>query len=152
MAKKILIATYSLSGTTQRVADQLAQLVDADQYRIEVPAGTFPNSMSAVNDVALKQIADKNWPQLADETPDLSAYDLIIVGSPVWSGYPATPVHTFLDQVQAAGFKGQLASFYTDMGSKGNYEGYFKQWAGQIPVAAFNENGRNLSSWVKQLQ
>lgn len=153
MTKKILIATYSLTGTTQRDADQLAQLLnDADQYRIDVPSGTFPNGMYAVNDVALKQIDDNDWPQLSDKLPDLSDYDLVIVASPVWSGYPATPVHTFLDQLQAANFKGQLASLYTDMGSKGDYEAHFKQWAGQLPVVSFNENGQGMSSWVKQLQ
>lgn len=108
--------------------------------------------MYAVNDVALKQIDDNDWPSLTNKLPDVSAYDLILVGSPVWSGYPATPVHTFLAQLQQAGFKGQLASFYTDMGSKGDYENHFKQWAGQIPVVAFNENGQQLSSWVQKLQ
>ena len=54
--------------------------------------------MYAVNDVALKQIDDNDWPSLTNKLPDVSAYDLILVGSPVWSGYPATPVHTFLAQ------------------------------------------------------
>ena len=47
-------------------------------------------------------------------------YDLILVGSPVWCGAPATPVHTFLKGVQ--GYQGGVATFYTDAGSAGDYE------------------------------
>ena len=52
-------------------------------------------------------------------------YDLILVGSPVWRGAPATLVHTFLKGVQ--GYQGGVATFYTDAGSAGDYEKNFKQ-------------------------
>ena len=35
--------------------------------------------------------------------------------------------HTFLDKIQ--GFKGKVATFYTDAGTVGNYEQVFKEWA-----------------------
>ena len=43
--KKVLIATYSQSGRTRAVADQLASLIsNADQYMINVEDGTFSNA------------------------------------------------------------------------------------------------------------
>ncbi|WP_239459541.1 hypothetical protein [Limosilactobacillus coleohominis] len=53
--KKVLIATYSQSGRTQAVADQLANLIDsADQYQIAVSDGTFSNDMYETDAIATK--------------------------------------------------------------------------------------------------
>lgn len=150
MAGKVLIATYSWSGTTQRAADQLAQgLPNADQYKIDVPAGTFSSDMYQTDDIAKKQIADNNYPQLVNQLPDLSQYDLVLVGSPVWSGKPASPIHTFLAQIQD--YQGKLATFYTDVGSAGDYEKVFGDWAGKLTVAGSHEGASGLVEWAKQL-
>ncbi|AOY85860.1 flavodoxin [Limosilactobacillus fermentum] len=47
MEKKILIATYSWSGHTKRLADQIAKLLPgADQYQIAVPVKQFLNQLT----------------------------------------------------------------------------------------------------------
>ncbi|AUO27781.1 flavodoxin [Limosilactobacillus fermentum] len=47
MEKKILIATYSWSGHTKRLADQIAKLLSgADQYQIAVPVKQFLNQLT----------------------------------------------------------------------------------------------------------
>lgn len=150
MAKKVLIATYSFSGTTKRAADQLAKaLSNADQYEIEVPQGTFSPDMYETSDIAKKQIADGNYPSLVNSLPDLSQYDLVLVGSPVWSGQPATPIHTFLSQIQD--YQGQVATFYTDAGSAGDYEQVFNDWAGGLNVTSAHEGSNGLTEWAQQL-
>lgn len=147
MAKKVLIATYSQSGTTQRVADQLANLLsNSDQFKITVPEGTFSPDMFKTSDIAKQQIADQNYPALKQPVPDVSQYDLILVGSPVWSGGPATPVHTFLSQIK--GYQGQIAPFYTDAGTPGNYEQVFKEWADGLKVLPGHEGTSGLQGWV----
>lgn len=52
MEKKILIATYSWSGYTKHLANQITKLLPgADQYQIAVPAGTYDlTDMSATSD------------------------------------------------------------------------------------------------------
>lgn len=150
MAKKVLIATYSWSGNTQKAADRLAQLIpDADQFKIEVPDKTFSQDMFATSDIAKKQIAAGNYPQLTQPVGDVSQYDLILVGSPVWSASPATPIHTFLQAIK--GFNGQVASFYTDAGTPGAYDQNFKKWAAGLNYLGAHSGSRGVEQWVKSL-
>lgn len=147
MVGKVLIATYSQTGNTKRVADQLKNLIPgADTFEIKVPAGTFPNDMFATNDVAKEQIASGNYPELVGAVPDFSQYDLVLVGSPVWSAAPATPVHTFLEKL--AGFGGKVSTFYTDAGTPGAYE---QVWASGLNVLPGHAGGSNLQQWVDKL-
>lgn len=148
---KVLIATYSWSGQTQRVADQLSQLLPAaDTYQITVSAGTFSSDMFETDAIATKQVNAGEFPQLKGAVPDLTQYDLILVGSPVWHGRPATPVHTFLEQLK--GFDGKVASFYTDAGNAGDYEQVFKQWAGDLTVLPAHRGANGLAQWLQQLK
>lgn len=149
MASKVLIAFYSQTGRTRQAAAELGKLIpDADLSEIKVPANTFPDDMFATNDVAKQQIANNDYPQLFGHRPDFSKYDLVLVGSPVWSGAPATPIHTFLQEM--AGYTGQVASFYTDAGTPGNYDRVFKQWAGSLNVLPSHSSSQ-LAAWVATL-
>lgn len=150
MSKKVLIATYSWSGTTQRVADELAKLlVDADQFKIDVPKGTFPTDMFQANDVAENQIKQGNFPALFQKIPAVDQYDAILVGSPVWSGHPATPIYTFLQVIK--GFKGIVAPFYTDAGTAGDFEKAFQSWGQGLNIKAGHEGGSQLDAWLTTL-
>lgn len=71
--------------------------------------------MYATSDRAKNQLATGELPPLANPIPELDQYDLILVGSPVWSGQPAVPVKQFLNQL--TNFAGHLAPFYTDAGA-----------------------------------
>lgn len=70
--------------------------------------------MYATSDRAKNQLATGELPPLANPIPELDQYNLILVGSPVWSGQPAVPVKQFLNQL--TNFAGHLAPFYTDAG------------------------------------
>lgn len=147
---KVLIATYSQTGRTQRVADQLAKLVkDADQFQIRVAANIFSDDMFKTDAIATKQIETGAFPKLADSVGTVTDYDLILVGSPVWRGAPATPIHTFLKAIQD--FQGKVATFYTDAGTVGEYERNFKNWAGKLNVVGSHEGSQNLAQWVQEL-
>ena len=147
---KVLIATYSWSGRTAQVAQEIAQSLDnADTYKIDVAPNTFDSDMFKTDAIATGQIKNNRYPALTTPVPDVSQYDLILVGSPVWRGAPATPVHTFLDQIQ--GFSGKVAPFYTDAGTANGFEDTFKQWAGKLNVLPGHEGSNNLAAWVKEL-
>jgi flavodoxin len=148
--KKVLIATYSWSGRAAQVADKLTQLLDnADNYKIDVAPNTFDQDMFKTDQIATAQIKSNQYPELTNLVPDVSQYDLILIGSPVWRGAPATPVHTFLDQIQ--GYTGKIASFYTDAGSANDYEETFKQWAGDLNVLPAHEGTNDLKAWLQEL-
>lgn len=148
---EILIADYSWSGKTRRVADQLMDLLPgAGRYELTVPAGTFPTDMYATDAVATKQITDHAYPSLTTPLPELTNYRLILVGSPVWHGRPATPVHSFLQTL--TGFTGMVASFFTGAGDQGDYDAVFHQWApAGLTIGPSHENGANLSAWLTEL-
>ena len=81
---------------------------------------------------AKHQVASGNLPHLTTVIPDLTGYETILVGGPVWSAAPSTPVLSFLKQVQ--GSRAVFRPFYTDAGTPGAYEQAFKQAAGQLQV------------------
>ncbi|MDN5989756.1 MAG: transcriptional regulator, partial [Lactobacillus sp.] len=79
---------------------------------------------------------------------DFNKYDLILIGSPVWSGYPVTPIKTLLDQMQ--GYNGEVASFYTSAGANRKaYVNHFKEWANDLNVVDVAENDSKIDEWVK---
>lgn len=147
---KVLIATYSWSGRTQSVAQKLEQVIgNADMYKIEVPDNTFDADMYKTDKIATAQIQNNQYPKLVNEIPNTDQYDLILVGSPVWRGAPATPVHTFLEKIQ--NYSGKVATFYTDAGMANGYEETFKQWAGKLNVLGSHEGSNDLEAWIKGL-
>lgn len=155
---KTLIVYYSWSGHTAEFAKQLQRLLPtADCVELKVPADTFSDDMYAVSDTAKQQMQTGHLPALTQTLPALTAYDLILVGGPVWSGSPATPVLSFLATVKTG--QTLLAPFYTAASDPGNYEQAFQQAAKPRPTAT----GLGLAShqvktaqgqmqqWLKQL-
>jgi len=132
MPTKVLIVAYSWSGNTAKMAAALQRVTGATQVELTVPAGTFPQDMYATSDVANQQLASGNLPRLTSKLPDLTQFDTILVGGPVWSGKVATPVRSLLGQLTA--YTGTLAPFYTDAGTPGDYEADFAGLAPQANV------------------
>lgn len=131
---KQLIVYYSWSGNTAALAQQLQQLTQADVVEITVPEGTFSTDMYATSDIAKAQLKAGNLPALTGMLPDFKQYDEILVGGPVWSGAPSTPVLAFLQRLNDSGNQSRLAPFYTHAGVAGEYESAFKQAAGSLTV------------------
>lgn len=152
--KNILIAYYSWSGHTDALAAQLQAFTQADTYKIEVPADTFSTDMYATSDEAKAQRQSGQLPTLTKPIPDVTHYDVILVGGPVWSGALSTPVLSFLTVLPET--SAILAPFYTDAGSAGNYETDFKRAAGFHLVAPGLESAHprvastQLQRWLEQ--
>lgn len=146
---KTLVAYYSWSGTTKNLAERIhQQLPNSDLLEIKVPKGTFSSDMYQTDSIAKKQRKDGNLPDLINAMPDFSQYDNILVGGPVWSYYPSTPVLAFLTKLD--NFAGKVAPFYTSVGNNGNYEQIFANENKNLNVVVGNDNGHNLAAWLKQ--
>lgn len=88
MGLKVLIAYYSWLGNTKKLADLIAGTIPVNtELELRVPEGTFNNDMYQTFD-----IAEKQYPTIQNLDLDPNQYDLILVGSPVWGGIPATPI------------------------------------------------------------
>ena len=90
MANKILIAWYSHSGNTQRVAKELAAVTGGDLCPIE-PVTPYPPTYQQVLAQSEKEIKAGFCPELKAFAFDLLNYDVIFVGTPNWYGTIAPP-------------------------------------------------------------
>ncbi len=94
--KKVLIAYYSYSGNTKAVAERIQAATGGDIFEI-VPKNDYPKNYNAVVEQAKKEKADNFKPELKSSI-DVSKYDLIFIGSPVWWYTMAPPVMTFISE------------------------------------------------------
>ena len=115
---KKLVAYFSANGITGRAARQLADAAKADIYEIrpEKPYSaadldwTDRNSRSSVE---MKDVSMR--PAIAGSLPDLSAYDAIYIGFPIWWGVAPRIINTFIEGCDLRGKK--IAIFATSGGS-----------------------------------
>lgn len=91
---KCLILYYSRSGNTKMVAEQLAQLLKCDISEIKET-----NTKKGIFEVLriTKDAFFKKSPSIQPVSVDPQNYDLVIIGTPVWSGV-AAPMRTYLQQ------------------------------------------------------
>ena len=104
--KKSLVAYFSTSGTTAKVAKTLAKAAQADLYEIR-PA--IPYTQADLNWMDRKsrssvEMQDKAFrPALADTDAGIADYDVIFVGFPIWWYVAPTIIHTFLESYDFSG-------------------------------------------------
>lgn len=117
MSKK-LVAYFSATGTTARVADMLADAIGANLYEIE-PA--VPYTQADLNWMDKKsrssvEMSDKSFrPAIIDKDANIAEYDVIFVGFPIWWYVAPTIINTFLEKYDFSGKK--IVLFATSGGS-----------------------------------
>ena len=114
---KTLIVYYSYSGTTERVAEHLRDLTGGTLYALEL-AEPYTGSDNDVSDRVFAERGDGKMPELTGTLPDVSAYDRILIGTPVWNNSMANPVLSYLQQTD---FDGKVvAPFWTYITNQGS--------------------------------
>ena len=86
MAKK-LVAYFSASGVTAKVADMLADAVGADIYEIrpETPYTKADLNWMDKKSRSTIEMNDKAFrPAIADKDAEIDQYDTIFIGFPIW--------------------------------------------------------------------
>lgn len=104
-----------VKGNTEVVAEYICDIMSADMFRIETK-NEYPNDYNECTDVA-KQEKTKDVRPTLKKLPagDLSEYDVIFIGGPVWWGTYPMAVFTFLERYD---FKGKIIMpFVTHEGS-----------------------------------
>jgi flavodoxin len=103
-ANKVLVIYYSLTGNTKSIAEMIRRKTGGDVFEIET-VRNYPAEYSATTEEAKRELETGDLPALKKKPPDMSSYDLILVGSPVWWYTVSTPVMSFLRQADFAGRK-----------------------------------------------
>lgn len=116
---KVLVAYFSASGVTAKTAKNLAKAANADLYEI-TPAKSYTNDdLNWQNKKSRSSIemADKAFrPSLADTNADISKYDTILLGFPIWWYVAPTIVNTFLESHD---FSGKTIILFATSGGSG---------------------------------
>jgi flavodoxin len=117
MAKE-LVAYFSASGTTARVAKDLAAAIGADLFEI-APKEPYTradlnwNNKSSRSSVEMGDEASR--PAIASTVADMDAYDVVYVGFPVWWYVEPRIIDTFLESYDFSGK--MIVPFATSGGS-----------------------------------
>ena len=92
--KKVLVAYYSYSGNTKKVAEKIKNITNGDIFEI-VPKKAYSKNYDEVVALAREEKQKDVKPELVDNG-NVKEYDIIFVGTPVWWYTMASPVRTFL--------------------------------------------------------
>lgn len=130
---KTLVVYFSLSGHTRQVASEIATRCGADLEAIrehQDRSGAWGYLRSAWQ--AMLRAA----PPIKPAARDPAGYELVIIGTPIWSFHLAPPVRSYAQQY-ARHFK-QVAFFCTEGGS-GDQRAFdeLSRICGKTPVATF---------------
>lgn len=118
MSKK-LVAYFSASGVTAKVADLLADAVGADIHEIrpKVPYTKADlNWMDKKSRSSIEMADKKIRPEIAESNVRIEDYDVIFLGFPIWWYVAPTIINTFLEKYDFSGKK--IVLFATSGGSK----------------------------------
>jgi len=145
---KTAVIFYSLDGNCAYAAEEIKSLLNADLIRLHTKD---EKERSGISKFFWSCGAMFSRPQLKPYSFDPSAYDLIILGAPVWAASPASPVKTFISKAGITGKK--TALFVCHAGGKGKALEKFKALlAGNdiISVIDFLNPARNSGENVKR--
>ena len=115
---KTLVAYFSASGVTKKRAEALAEAAGADLYEIkpEVPYTKADLDWMDKNSRSSVEMTDKSIrPALLEKDADITAYDTVYIGFPIWWYVAPTIINTFLEAYDFSGKK--IVVFATSGGS-----------------------------------
>ncbi|MDD3586724.1 MAG: flavodoxin [Thermoguttaceae bacterium] len=106
MSRKALVACFSCSGITKKVATKLAGVAKADFFEIapEVPYTPADLNWQNQNSRSSVEMRDaKSRPALVGKVENMSDYDIVFLGFPIWWYVAPTIINTFLESYDFAG-------------------------------------------------
>lgn len=154
---KALVAYFSASGTTARLAKRLAEGIGADTFEIEpeVPYTAADLDWTNQNSRSSIEMTDRtSRPAIATATPELAAYDVVFVGFPVWWYREPSIIDTFMESADFAGKT--VVPFATSgssqIGDSGENMAALAPGATVVAGKRFDANasGKELAAWASR--
>lgn len=99
---KILIAYYSWGGETKKAAAKIAKAVNADMVCIQ-PKKAYSKDYDAVVEAAQRELNRNARLAIATKIANMSQYDTVLVGYPIWWGDAPMLIRTFLEKHDLSG-------------------------------------------------
>lgn len=104
--RKILVAYFSASGITAKLAGHLATAIEADLHEIqpEVPYTQADLDWMNKKSRSSVEMQDKSFrPAIANKVQNMEQYDTIFIAFPIWWYVAPTIVNSFLEQYDLTG-------------------------------------------------
>ena len=103
---KALVAYFSASGSTGRVARTIAEVTGGELFEIKPeteykPADLNWNDPKSRSSVEMND--EKSRPAIAGKVADMAQYDTVFVGFPIWWYQAPRIIETFLESYDFAG-------------------------------------------------
>ena len=127
--KKVLVVYFSATGTTSQVGKQIAKIADADIYEI-TPLTPYSDAdldwTNKQSRSSLEMSDSTARPKIKAVAVDVSQYDYVFLGYPIWWDLAPRAVNTFIETTNLAGKT--VIPFATSGGSSiGNSVAVLKQ-------------------------
>ena len=104
--KKVLVVYFSATGTTEQVAKQIAKYADADIFEI-TPAKPYSSADLDWTNKQSRSSVEMNNPKVRPEiksvSVDVSKYDYIFLGYPIWWDLAPRAVNSFIEAADLSG-------------------------------------------------
>lgn len=97
-----LIVYFSYTGNTRMIAEKIRERLNCDILEIKTVIPYSKDYDTVVNDEQNGE-ASNHLPEIQDINVDLSKYDEIILGTPVWWYRPVPAIRTFLTRNDLSG-------------------------------------------------
>lgn len=103
---KALVAYFSATGTTARLAETIAETAGADLFEI-VPVKSYSSADLSWNNKSSRSTAEMNdanaRPEIAEKVENMAQYDTVYVGFPIWWYEAPRIIQTFLESYDLSG-------------------------------------------------
>ncbi|MBO4770085.1 MAG: NAD(P)H-dependent oxidoreductase [Clostridia bacterium] len=126
---KTIVVFYSLNGNTAFAADRIATTLKADLLALET-VKPYPKKGFAKFFHGGKAAVFGDEPELQPFNADLSGYDLILLGTPVWAGTFSPPLRSFCHLAKSCLGDKIIAAFASSSG--GSAEKAFKKLENEV--------------------
>jgi flavodoxin len=148
-ASRTLVVFYSRSGTTRRIAEALAAALKCDLEEITEPK---PRTGFLGYIRSLLEARRKRPSIIAPKKHDVSSYDLVVIGTPVWAWSLSSPVRAYL---MATASQLPEVAFFCTFGARGSESSFAQMTAtvGKKPraVCAITQREALSGSHVERL-
>lgn len=155
--RKRLVAYFSASGTTKKVAEKIAKSINSDLFEITPNVAYTKDDLNWMDKKSRSsmEMRDKKFrPEILDVDIDMNLYDEIILGFPIWWYVAPTIVNTFLEKYN---FSGKSIILFATSGGSG-FGNTMRELKPSAPDSILTEGkifnnvtSQQISEWIETL-
>ncbi|WP_304508043.1 flavodoxin family protein [Anaerotignum sp.] len=112
-----LIVFFSFEGNTKFISETIAKTMNADTMELKI-SKEYPKKGFGKYFWGGKSVIFGEKPELINDRIDLSRYETILIGTPVWAGSYSPPIKTFLEEYRIQGKRIALFASHGGGGAK----------------------------------